>query len=143
MRLALAVGKPIIVHSRKADDEVLRVLSEDGEGVRGVRHCFDGSAQLAARYIERGLCVSVGGAVTRPGYKKLKAAVRSLPADRLLVETDCPYQCPASRAGERNEPAFILETVEAIAALRGEAPAGLARTTTHNARRLFFAGEDS
>ncbi len=141
VRLALAAGKPLIVHSRKSDEEVLRILSQGTEAVRGVRHCFDGSAQVAARYVELGLHVSFGGAVTRPGHKKLKAAARSLPAGRLLVETDCPYQAPAQHAGTRNEPAFIIETLEALAALRQETTDSLASTTTRNAVRLFLTDQ--
>ena len=107
---------------------------------RGVRHCFEGDAPTAQRYLDLGFFVSVGGTVTRPGYKRLKAALRALPADRLLIETDCPYQSPASHAGTRNEPAFIRETLEALAALRGEAAEALAEVTARNAERLFVFG---
>ncbi|MHC4593047.1 MAG: TatD family hydrolase [Planctomycetota bacterium] len=138
IRLALATDKPIIIHSRKADEEVLRVLSRASERLRGVRHCFDGSPDIAERYVELGFHISFGGSITRPGYKELKAAARAVRADRLLVETDCPYQTPASRAGMRNEPAFIVETVEALSALRRQTPEDTARMTTENAEALFF-----
>ncbi len=141
VRLAREVGKPLIVHARKADDRLLAVLSEAGGQMRGIRHCFDRSLAVAERYLELGFHVSLAAHVTRPGYKKLKAAARALPADRILVETDCPYQAPASRAGSRNEPAFILESVEALAALGGEDPADLAAATTANAVRLLRPGE--
>jgi len=135
--LALSVGKPIIVHARRADDEVLDVLRAAGDALRGVRHCFDRPMDVAERYIELDFHISIGAAVTREGYRKFKAAARAIPADRLLLETDCPYQAPASRAGGRNEPAFIVETLVALAGLRGVSPDELAAATTANARRLF------
>ena len=135
--LARAVGKPLIIHARKSDDEVLQILAEAGGGVPGVRHCFDRPPEVAERYLDLGLYIAVGGAVTRPGYKKLRAAVRLIPADRLLLETDCPYQAPASRVGMRNEPAFVVEILKAVADLRGETLEDVAAVTTANARSLF------
>ena len=90
------------------------------------------------RDVDPGFHISFAGAVTRPGHKKTKAAARAVPEDRLLVETDCPYQTPAARSGARNEPAFIVDTIEALAALRDEEPATIASLTTANAMRLFF-----
>jgi TatD DNase family protein len=138
LRLAHSVSKPVIVHARRSDDEVLRILSEQASPVSGVRHCFDRPWGSAERYLALGLHISLAAAVTRPGYKKLKAAVARVPADRLLVETDCPYQSPASHSGERNEPAFITETIEAAAALRDQTPDEFATLTTANARALFL-----
>ncbi|NLW51526.1 MAG: TatD family hydrolase [Candidatus Brocadiaceae bacterium] len=136
--LALALDKPLIVHARKSDERVLEVLEQAKGALRGVRHCFDGPADVASRYLSLGLCVAVGAVVTRPGHKRLKAAVRDLPADCLMVETDCPYQSPSSRVGTRNEPAFLPETLAALAAIRGESAKALAESTTAVARRLFF-----
>jgi TatD DNase family protein len=145
IRLARETGKPLILHARRSDDEVLAILAEEaavaspgGPALRGVRHCFDASPEIAARYIQQGFCVSFGGILTQAGFKKAKAAAAATPADRLLIETDCPYQTPAGRVGQRNEPAFIVETVHALAALRGETAEEVARTTTANALRLFF-----
>ncbi|MFO7955537.1 MAG: TatD family hydrolase [Candidatus Brocadiia bacterium] len=138
LSLARAVSKPIIVHARRSDDEVLRILSDEASPAGGVRHCFDRPWETAKSYFERGFHISLAAAVTRPGYKKLKAAVARMPGDRLLVETDCPYQSPASRSGERNEPAFITETIEAAAALRDQTPDEFAALTTANARALFL-----
>jgi len=147
IRLSSETGKPLILHGRKSDDELLEILARSasdaspaGARFRGVRHCFDSSPETAARYVEQGFCLSFGGAITRPGFKKAKAAAAAVPADRLLVETDCPYQSPASHVGARNEPAFIVETVNALASLRGETPDSVAALTTANARSLFFPG---
>jgi len=138
IELARAVDKPLIIHARKSDERVLEELARGGSGLRGVRHCFDGSSEVAERYTACGFSIAVGGVVTRPGYKKLKAALRALPADRLMVETDCPYQTPASRAGSRNEPAFLVETVRALAEIRAESVTQVASATTQAAERLFF-----
>jgi TatD DNase family protein len=142
MELALALDKPLIVHARKSDEQVLEELARAGAGLRGVRHCFDGTPEIAEGYLACGFSVAVGGIVTRPGYKRLKAALCALPADRLMVETDCPYQTPASRAGSRNEPAFIVETLRALAELRGETLEQVATSTTVAAEALLFPGPD-
>lgn len=141
--IALAADKPLIVHARKSDEAVLAALEEFAGRLRGVRHCFDASPEAATRYVECGFFISFGGAVSRPGHKKLKEAARAVPADRLLVETDSPYQSPAVHAGRRNEPAFLVETVRALAALRGQEPEEVAAATTANALALFFPpGQD-
>ena len=140
IQLSLSVGKPLIVHARKADEDVLRILAEETRGLHGVRHCFDGSAQTAARYLDLGMCLGFGGTMTQPGHKKLKAAALMVPAERLLVETDCPYMMPAGQPGSRNEPAFITHVVQAFAELRRVSPNEIAGTTTRNALGLFFGG---
>ena len=138
LSLARAVSKPIIVHARRSDDKVLDILRDEASPVSGVRHCFDRPWGIAERYLELGLHISLAAAVTRPGYKKFKAAVARAPADRLLVETDCPYQSPASHSGERNEPAFITETIGAAASLRDQTAEQFASLTTANSRALFL-----
>ncbi len=137
VRLARRAGKPLIIHARKADEAVLAVLRDEAPTPGGVRHCFDRPMAAAEGYLELGYHVAVGAAATRPGYVKFKKAVRALPPDRLLLETDCPYQSPAGRSGERNEPAFIVETLEAVAAIREEPAQAVAAQTTRNAATLF------
>ncbi len=141
IRLALWTGKPLIIHAHKSDEEVLRVLAERDGRPTGLRHCFDRSRQVAERYVELGFYVSFGGLVTRSGFRKVKEAARAVPEERLLVETDCPYQAPASHAGGRNEPAFLVETIQALAELRGTTPEAIAATTAENAARLLFPNE--
>ncbi len=136
LELAESVGKPVILHVRKADEDALRLLA-DFPLARGVRHCFDRPWALAQAYLELGFHISIGAAVTRSGYSKFKEAAGRLPAERLLLETDCPYQSPAAHAGKRNEPAFLLETLAAMAEIREEEPAAIAARTTENAERLF------
>lgn len=137
IRLARQVGKPLVIHSRRADEQVVAVLREEAAAPGGCRHCFDRPIQAAQPYLALGFHISVGGAVTRDGYRLFKEAVRLLPADRLLVETDCPYQPPASRAGRRNEPAFILETLDALARLVDRTVETVAEQTAQNAARLL------
>lgn len=139
IRLALATNTPLIIHSRKADSDTLEILRQEGERIPGVRHCFDSSAQIAAAYLELGLHVAFGGTLTRRGHKKLKTAARSVPDERLLVETDCPYMIPRPVDVRRNEPAFITHTVEALSDLRNRTPEKIAESTTRNAEELFFA----
>ncbi len=137
LELAARHGKPLIVHARKSDPTLLALLSDAPAATAGVRHCFEGDSEVARSYLNLGFYVSLAAAVTRPGYKRLKAAVRELPEDRLLVETDCPWQVPAGRSEKRNEPAFLEDVVRAAAELRGEEPSGLAARTAANAEALF------
>lgn len=138
IRLSISSSKPLIVHARKADERVLAILGEEGNLIHGVRHCFDSSAQIAADYLERGLHIGFGGILTRPGHKKLKKAARTVPAERLLVETDCPYMTPPEAQTGRNEPALIRSTTRTLAGLRSTTEEKIAKTTTRNAGRLFF-----
>jgi len=138
--LARSVGKPLIVHSRRADETVLELLRAEGAGLEGVRHCFDRRIETATYYLELGFHISLAAAVTREGYKRLKEAVRRIPPDRLLIETDCPYQTPAGRGRVRNEPAFLVDVAEAVARLRDDTPEQIARLTAENAARLFGGG---
>lgn len=137
VRLARRVGRPLIIHARKADEAVLEVLRQEPPAPGGVRHCFDRPLSAAEGYLALGYHVAIGAAATRPGYVKFKQAVRALPAEHLLLETDCPYQPPAARQGERNEPAYIVETLHAVAALRNEPPEAVAVRTSANAAALF------
>lgn len=139
IRLSLSAGKPLIVHARKADERAIVILEEEADRIHGVRHCFDSSAQIAAGYLERGLHVGFGAIITRRGHKKLKKAARTVPDERLLVETDCPYMTPQDAETGRNEPALIRSTTQTLAGLRGTTEEKIAQLTTRNAGRLFFA----
>jgi TatD DNase family protein len=138
--LSLSVGKPLILHARKADEELISVLREQARLLHGVRHCFDAEPRAAGAYLELGLHVAFGGLVARPGYKRVKAAAEKMPSNRLLVETDCPYMAPSQVKTGRNEPAFIEHTVRALAGIRRSTPEEIAEVTTRNAASLFFAG---
>ncbi|HSN91808.1 MAG TPA: TatD family hydrolase, partial [Anaeromyxobacteraceae bacterium] len=135
---AKAVGKPVVVHVREADEVCARVLREEGvPAAGGVVHCFTGDAGDARAYLDLGLFVSVAGVVTFRNAEAIREAVRIVPRDRLLVETDCPYLAPVPHRGRRNEPAFVVETARKVAELWGVPVAEAARVTSENARRLF------
>jgi TatD DNase family protein len=134
--LARALDKPVIVHCREAHADVLALLREF-PGVRGVMHCYTmGPAELPG-YLELGFLISFSGVVTYARNDENRAAARAVPEDRLLVETDCPFLAPQGRRGQRNEPAFVRETLAEIARVRGAGLEELARATSANARRLF------
>jgi TatD DNase family protein len=120
LALAQALDLPVAIHTREATDDTHALLREAGVGrVRGVMHCFTGSQDEATRALDLGFYLSIPGIVTFPKAGALRDVVRGLPADRLLVETDAPYLAPVPHRGKRNEPAFLVETVRAIADAQG------------------------
>jgi TatD DNase family protein len=129
-------GLPLIVHARAADDAVARILAEERAGA-GVLHCFSSGRALAEMALALGFYISISGIVTFRNADDLRAIVRDVPLDRLLVETDAPYLAPVPYRGRRNEPAFVAATAAAVAALKGVAPDELAAVTTDNFFRLF------
>ena len=137
LELARRLEVPVIVHTREATDDTLRILAEDGKGVRGVFHCFTGDAEMARAALDLGFYVSFAGIVTFPKAEGVREAARIVPDDRLLVETDAPYLAPAPHRGKRNEPAFVARVVDRLAEVRGAAPAELAARTTRNFDALF------
>jgi TatD DNase family protein len=136
---ARATGLPLVIHSREADQDMVRVLEDEmGKGAfPAVLHCFTGSAELARRAIALGLFISFTGILTFKKSDDLRAIARDLPTDRILVETDAPYLAPGSHRGKRNEPAYVVETAKVLAQTRGVTPDEIARQTTDNFFRLF------
>lgn len=134
LELASVLGKPVVIHTRDADEEVATALA----GFEGsvVLHCFS-SPQLLPVALERRYYVSFAGNVTFPKADELRAAATQVPADRLLAETDCPYLAPQPRRGRPNEPANVVHTVAALAAARGEDTAELAAQIDRNASVAF------
>jgi len=136
--MAREAGKPVVVHVREADEACARVLREEGvPPAGGVIHCFTGDWAAAKAYLDLGLFVSVAGVVTFRNAEGIREAVRRIPRDRLLVETDSPYLAPVPFRGKRNEPAHVAEVARAVAGLWGVAPEEAARTTAENALRFF------
>ena len=131
-----ASGLPLIVHAREADAEIAGILREEGAS-SGVLHCFSSGRALAEAALELGFYISISGIVTFRNAEDLRAIVRDVPLDRLLVETDAPYLAPVPYRGRRNEPAYVAVTAAAVAALKGVEPADLAAVTTDNFFRLF------
>lgn len=129
-------GLPLIVHAREADEEIAGIL-EEGRPSAGVLHCFSGGRGLAERALTLGFYISISGIVTFRNADDLRAIVRDVPLDRLLVETDAPYLAPVPYRGRRNEPAYVAATAAAVAALKGVEPNELAAVTTENFFNLF------
>jgi TatD DNase family protein len=140
IRIAHRVKKPVICHVRDAHDDARRILADEGGAqVGAVIHCFTGTPEDAAAYAAMGCYVSFSGIATFPGKSSdpIRAAVREVPLDRLLIETDAPYLAPAPMRGRRNEPAFLVHTAERIAQEAGLPVADLAARTAANARTFF------
>lgn len=138
IRAALVTGKPLIVHTRKAADDTLRLLEEEGAGaVGGVMHCFTESVEVAERALALGFYISLSGIVTFKNAREVQEVARAVPLDRLLVETDSPYLAPVPHRGKRNEPAFVPHVAAQVAVLKGLDPAAVTAATTDNFLRLF------
>jgi TatD DNase family protein len=119
VRLARDVGLPVIVHTREADDETAEILAAEGAAqVGGIIHCFTGTRELASRALEMGFLISFSGILAFPRAEEIQHVARTIPLDRLLVETDAPFLAPPPHRGKRNEPAFVVEVARRIAALR-------------------------
>ncbi|MDB5716823.1 MAG: TatD family deoxyribonuclease, partial [Sphingomonas bacterium] len=128
-----------IVHTRDAEHDTAEILADEmGKGAySGVIHCFTASADFAAKALDLGLFISISGIVTFKSARDLQATAATLPADRLLIETDSPFLAPVPHRGKSCEPAFVAETARFLAALRGESYEELAATTARNFLRLF------
>jgi len=120
VRLAKEVGLPIIIHTREADDETATLLDEERAGeTGGVIHCFTGGHDLARRALALGFFISFSGITTFPRSEVIQEVARTIPMERLLIETDAPFLAPTPHRGKRNEPAFVVEVARKVAALRG------------------------
>lgn len=138
IRAARNCGKPLIIHTRSAAADTLRVLKEEGaETVGGVFHCFTETADIARAALDLGFHVSFSGIVTFKNAVELKEVARTVPLDRLLVETDAPYLAPVPFRGKTNQPAYVLHVAEEIAKLRELPLDAVISATTENFFRLF------
>ncbi|OMC15750.1 TatD family hydrolase [Mycobacterium sp. SP-6446] len=135
--LAKRCGKPLMIHNREADAEVLDVLRAEGAPEAAIFHCFSSDAAMARRCVDAGWTLSLSGTVSFRNARALREAVPSIPAEQLLVETDAPYLTPHPYRGAANEPYCLPYTVRALAELVGRPPEELAAITTGNARRVY------
>ena len=137
---ARETGLPLVIHSREADDDMARILTEEtGQGAfPAILHCFTAGPDLARTAIALGLHISFTGILTFKRSDELRAIAASLPADRIMVETDSPYLAPGKFRGKRNEPAYVAHTARVLAEVRGLEPEALAELTTANFHRLFL-----
>ena len=138
IQLALSRDLPIVIHTREAEDDTLRILQEEGQGrLRGVFHCFTGDTAAAERALATGFMLSIPGVATFPKAETLRQAAAVAPTDRLLVETDSPYLAPIPHRGKRNEPAYVARVVEQLAAVRAVSVEAIGDATDRNFERLF------
>jgi TatD DNase family protein len=138
--LAVDLDLPVIVHCRDAAAPMLAELGRRralGRCPRGVMHCWGGTPAEMEGFLDLGFFISFSGTVTFPKAEATHACARQVPADRYLVETDCPFLAPVPRRGQRNEPAFVAAVAARVAELRGESLEEVARASTDNASRLF------
>jgi TatD DNase family protein len=138
LKVARARRLPVVIHTREAEADTLAILAEDdGVHTTGVFHCFSGDADSAVRAMPTGYYFSIPGIVSFPKAEALREAVRTIPLDRLLVETDSPYLAPTPFRGRRNEPALVARVGEVVAEALGISAAELSAVVSENARRLF------
>ena len=132
-------GLPVIVHTRDADDETIDILRDEMAAApfTGLIHCFTGTQRLADAALALGMFISVSGIATFKKSDDLRAVLKTVPLDRLLVETDAPFLAPMPLRGKRNEPAFVVNTAAMLAGLKGVSADALAAATTENFFRLF------
>ncbi len=129
-------SKPVIVHSREADDDTAAAILAAPEGTTGVLHCFASGTTLLEAGLAKGFCVSFSGMITFKTWSALWA-VQAVPDERLLIETDAPFLAPVPNRGRRNEPSFLAQTAAKLAELRGTTLERIMELTTSNAQRLF------
>jgi TatD DNase family protein len=138
--LAVELGLPVIIHCRNAAEPMLSELrerAERGACPAGVMHCWGGTPQEMEGFLEIGMRISFSGTVTFPKAHDTHECARQVPADRFLIETDCPFLAPVPRRGKRNEPAFVAAVARRMAELRGESLESVASASTANAVELF------
>ncbi len=142
LELALERKLPVIIHTRDAEDDTISILQETwaavgGAEIGGIIHCFTGTQKLADAAIEMGFHISFSGVLTFKTAEDLRRVAESVPMERLLIETDCPFLAPVPHRGKRNEPAFVIETAKKLAELKLSGLEEIGRQTGSNFRRLF------
>lgn len=141
IRIAREVKKPVIVHTREADDETIAIIEGERAGeVGGVIHCFTGTQRLADAALANGFYVSFSGIACFPKAENLRSVARSVPLDRFLIETDCPFLAPPPHRGQRNEPARVAVVGTRMAEAIGVTPPELGAATVRNFDTLFGRG---
>ncbi|WP_076591126.1 TatD family hydrolase [Herminiimonas arsenitoxidans] len=142
IRASRATGKPLIIHTRAASEDTIRIMREEGAGTdaggaAGVMHCFTESLEVAKAAMEMGFYISFSGIVTFKSAKDLQAVAREVPLEQMLIETDSPYLAPVPHRGKVNEPGFVCHVAEYLATLKGVPVEQIAQQTTDNFFNLF------
>lgn len=137
LEIAARAGLPVQIHTRDADEDTVEILREFKGRVRGIIHCFTGTKFLADEALALGFNISISGVVTFKNAESLREIVRSLPLDRIHVETDAPFLAPIPMRGRKNTPAYVVHTAKFVADLKGVSVEELARITRENALKMF------
>ncbi len=138
LNLARKLKLPVVIHSREAAEETLRILKEEKvEDIGGIFHCFSEDMDTAREIMDMGMFIAIGGVITFSNAKNLRKVVSGLPLTRLVIETDAPYLTPHPHRGHRNEPAYVKYVAEEIAKAKKISPAEVAAKTTENAREVY------
>lgn len=137
LEMAARLDLPVAIHDRESTDDLLAILRAHGTAHRGVVHSFLGDVTLAEAFCELGFHLGIGGPLTFPKNVALQEAVRAIPLERILLETDCPYLTPVPHRGRRNEPAYVRYVAKAIAEIKGLSIEAVRRRTTENVESLF------
>ncbi|OKY25453.1 TatD family hydrolase [Thalassotalea sp. PP2-459] len=138
VRVARACDKPLIIHTRDAQQDTLTILrDEKASDVGGILHCFTETWDMAEQAIELGFYISFSGIVTFKNASALREVAKLVPDDRFLIETDSPYLAPVPHRGKQNQPAYVVEVAKHLASIRGQSVEDIARLSSENYRRLF------
>ncbi|OYY82011.1 MAG: DNAase, partial [Hydrogenophilales bacterium 16-62-9] len=144
IRAARAARKPLVIHTRSAAEDTLRIMREEQAGeAGGVMHCFTESLTVAEAAIEQGFYISFSGIVTFKNATTLREVAAAIPLERMLIETDSPYLAPAPHRGRTNQPGFVKHVAEEIARVRSISVEAVGEATTRNFFRLFAAAKTS
>lgn len=142
IRAAKACGRPLVIHTRNAADDTLRIMREECAGdAGGVMHCFTETREVAKAAMDQGFYISFSGIVTFKNAKELKETARAVPLESMLIETDSPYLAPTPYRGKMNQPGYVKHVAEEIATLKGISVEAVAEATTANFFRLFKAAQ--
>ena len=136
MALAKEVDLPVIIHEREAHDDGMRIVKEF-PGVTGVFHCYSGSAEMARQLVNMGWYIGFTGVLTFKNARKAVETAASIPLERIVLETDCPFMAPEPYRGKRNDPGYLIKMAEKLAEIRGISTEEAITATTENAKRLY------
>ncbi|MBL0710342.1 MAG: TatD family hydrolase [Colwellia sp.] len=138
IKVAKALRKPLIIHTRAAQQDTLDILQAEGaQEVGGILHCFTESWDMAKKALDLGFYISFSGIVTFKNASALREVAKLVPDDKILIETDAPYLAPVPFRGQENQPAFVIEVAKHLASIRGQSVETIAKLTTNNFNRLF------
>lgn len=135
--IARQLNLPVCIHEREAHGDALKILQNEGRGLRGVLHCYSGSLEMAKEVWKLGWLIGIDGPMTFKNSAKLPEIVQAAPREMLLLETDAPYLAPTPYRGKRNEPAYLIEIAKKVAEIRSEDLETVAEYTTQNAKQLY------